>query len=174
MSMSNRGPKDKHRTEVDQIQNIAETKGVEIEDIEVKESSTEDGDDLVVFRIYSADGPKVQVSKMPNVQTAQMTFRDDVQNKISALKRHITTDGEPDEPEPAPDEGEESDSTQSSRTRTRNRSRPEPSGSGPGAQLDAEIEAIHDRLDELEGRIEELEDKSEALDGLQQLMNNDD
>lgn len=158
------------QTEVDQIESIADTKGVEIDDIEVNETETEDGDDLVTFRIYETkaeseeDSVGVQVSKMPNVQTGDMTFRNDIQRKLSKLKQHVSGDDEvPDPPEP------ETESTV-----TRNRYRPDPSGDGPGSQLDAEINAIHDRIDELEARMDEFEEKSEALDGLQQLMGGDD
>lgn len=163
--------------EVDQIERIADAKGVELDDIEVIETETDDGDEMVLFRAYETkaeteeDSVGIQVSKIPSVQTGEMTFRNDVQSKISALKRHITGQQQEELQEVEEEFDGESDSTSSSsRTRDRNRSRPEPSGDGPGAQLDAEIEAIHDRLDEFEERLEELEDKSEALDGLKQLM----
>jgi hypothetical protein len=164
MAMNNqRDASSRYETEVGQIENIADTKGVELDDIEVKETETDDGDDLVAFRIYSEAGPKVQVSKMPNIQTGQMTFRDDVQNKLSALKREISG---PDE-----DEVEDDDADTDTTDRSASHSR---STDGPGARIDDEIEAIHDRLDEFEERLEAVEEKSQALDGLKQLMDSDD
>lgn len=171
--MAGRSAKKKWSKEVGQIESICETKGVEIDELEVRESETEDGDDIVAFRVYSEDGPKTQITKMPSVQTGEMKFRDDVQNKISALKRAISNeDGipEPEDDRDDEEDGEQSDETQQQSSRTRTRDRPEPIGDGPGSQIDKEIHEIHVKLEELEDRIEELEDKSEALDGLQQLM----
>jgi hypothetical protein len=160
--------------EIDQIESIVDTKGVDIDEIEVNETKTDDGDKVVSFRVYETkaeseeDSVGVQITKMPDVQTGDMKFRNDVQNKISALKQYLSNDGEvPDPPESNSDDGSESDTDTTSNRTERTR---EKSADGPGSKLDGEIEAIHDRLDELEARIEAMEEKSEALDGLQQLM----
>jgi len=91
--MSTRG---RFQSEVNQIESIAETKGIELDDIEVRETETDDGDELIVFRILETkaeseeDSVGVQVSKMPSVQTGEMSFRNDVQNKMASLKKYLS------------------------------------------------------------------------------------
>lgn len=177
-----------YEKEVNQIESIAETKGVELDEIDVRESTTDEGDELIVFRILETKGESemdsvgVQVSKMPSVQTGDMTFRDDVQNKLGALKRHLADENEPEDADDteqaqtddtADSSKDESDST-STTSRTRTRDTRSVSGDGPGAEIDARLTEIEDRLDDLEGRVETIEDKAEALDGLQKLMGSDD
>ena len=164
--------------EQDQIRSIAETKGVDIDDIDVIEGETDAGDELVTFRIYEtkaeteAESVGVQVSKLPGLQeTSDMQFRNDIQDKLNSLKRHLSS--ETDDTEPVETTDDESDSTdesvdtQSTRARTRTEG---DSGDGPGATLDAQLSAIEKRLSEVEDRLDELEEKGEALDGLQQLI----
>lgn len=167
--MSTRG---RFQSEVNQIESIAETKGIELDDIVVRETETDDGDELIVFRILETkaeseeDSVGVQVSKMPSVQTGEMTFRNDVQNKLNSLKKYLSDNQPADRVEEEPEtDAETDDATQSARTRTRSTD-----GTGPGAEIDARLTEIEERLDDLEGRVEEIEEKAGALDGLQQLM----
>lgn len=165
-------------TEKEQIRSVADTKDIDIDKIEVSEGTNDDGDTVVQFRVYEtySDDPDervaVPVSKMVGMEMSDVSFREEVNRKLSKLKRYLqndqSVDDDTEQVEQETADGVDDDTKQSSRTRTR-QSRPT-SGDGPGAELDAEIEAIHGRLDDLEARIEALEDKSEALDGLQQLM----
>lgn len=168
------------QAEVDQIESIAETKGIDLDDIEVREAETDDGDELITFRIYETkaeteeDSVGVQVSKMPSIQTGEMTFRNDVQNKMASLKKYLSgsqpSDHADEDPE-AENDDEESDSTTESTSTSRSRTLTvETDGDGPGAEIDARLSAIEQRLDDLEARVETIEDKSEALDGLQKIM----
>lgn len=167
------------RDELNQIESICETKGVDIDEINVVETTTDDGDRLINFRVYSEDGPKVQISKMPSVQTGEMTFRNDIQNRISALKRHIQGDGDP-EPEDAPEPDNTSGQDDETDRRNSRRQRRSGDGQGPGSQLDrqiddmeSDIDSIESRLDDIEARIEEVEQKTEVLDGFQKMMQSD-
>lgn len=183
--MSARSISGNYRSEIEQIESVAETKGIELDDIVVNETTTDDGDDLVVFRVYETkadddvDSVGVQVSKMPSVQTGDMTFRNDVQNKLMALKKHLAGEQPSDRVDEGRDSDDVSDSQQSDETaqeqresRTRTRDTASIGGAGPGAEIDARLRDIEDHLDELESRVSELEDKSEALDGLQKLVGN--
>lgn len=169
--------------EINQIESIAETKGIELDDIVVNETTTDDGDELITFRILETkaeteeDSVGVQVSKMPSVQTGDMAFRNDVQNKLKSLKRYLAgeqpsekVDEESDERDSDDSEREQRADTSQSHTRTRE----DYDGGGPGAEIDARLHEIEDRLDDLEARVAEIEDKSEALDGLQKIMGGDD
>jgi len=172
-------------TEVEQIESIAETKGIDIEDIDVMQSETDTGDELVTFRIYEtkadteADSVGVQVSKMPSVETGDMTFRNDVQNKLSSLKNYLSgempservqddadesdgtnTESDTDATE-RPERGSESDTTD---TRTYN-------ADGPGSELDMELQMLRDRVSDLEAQLESYE---ETLKAMQQLTGNTD
>jgi len=163
------------QAEVNQIESIAETKGIELDDIEVRESIT--------FRIYETkaeteeDSVGVQVSKMPSIQTGEMTFRNDVQNKMAALKKYLSgnqpSDRADEDPEDADDTDDSTSDTTQSTSRTRTTSTTDVDG-GPGAEIDARLHEIEERLDNLEARVETIEDKSEALDGLQKIMGADD
>jgi hypothetical protein len=168
--------------EIDQIESIASTKGIELDDIVVNETTTDDGDELIVFRILETkaesekDSVGVQVSKMPSVQTGDMAFRNDVTNKLNALKRHLAgnqpseeLDENEDESDSDQTESDTSASTESSLTRTREEFDYEGNG-GPGAEIDARLSAIEAQLDDLEARVAAIEDKSEALDGLQKIV----
>lgn len=173
------------QSEVNQIESMAETKGIELDDIEVRETEAEDGEELIVFRILETkaeseeDSVGVQVSKMPSVQTGEMTFRNDVQNKLASLKKYLSGNqpSEQVEEDPETEKTNDTDDTsdQSSRTRSRTRSASSAGGggSGPGAEIDARLSEIEDRLDDLEARFENIEDKADALDGLQKLMGGD-
>lgn len=172
------------RKEIDQIESIAETKGIELDDIDVRETTTDDGDELIVFRILETkaeteeDSVGVQVSKMPSVQTGDMAFRNEVQNKLKALKRHLAGQQPADEVEAQADDqdsnGEQSDSSpDTGRKTTHTRDYVDDYDGGPGAELDQRLRAVEAQLDDLEERVAELESKSEALDGLQQLMQGD-
>jgi len=175
------------QAEVNQIESIAETKGIELDDIEVRESETDDGDELITFRIYETkaeteeDSIGVQVSKMPSVQTGEMTFRNDVQNKMAALKKYLSGNQPSDraDEDPEAEEGDDGaevpDSTGQQRAQpSRTREEYEYDGDGgPGAEIDARLHAIEQRLDDLEARVETIEDKSGALDGLQKIMGSD-
>lgn len=167
------------QAEIDQIESIAETKGIDIDTINVRESQTDEGEELIVFRVLETEGDSeedsvgVQITKMPSVQTGEMTFRNDVQKKISALKQHLSSEQASDDGETVEDDdaATESDTTRdASRGRTRQTSR----GDGPGAEIDARLTEIENRLDDLESTVAEIEDKSEALDGLQKLIGDDD
>lgn len=156
------------QAEVDQIESIAETKGIDLDDIEVREGETDDGDELITFRIYETkaeteeDSVGVQVSKMPSIQTGEMTFRNDVQNKMASLKKYLSGNQPADKADEDPEEVAEGDGDENTTTST--------DGSGPGSEIDARLNEIEDRLDSLEARVETIEEKSEALDGLQKIM----
>lgn len=171
------------RDEIQTIESVAETKGVEIDDIEIIDGETGDGDELITFRIYETraetdeDSVGVQVSTIPSLQTGSMKFRDDVQNKITSLKRHIA--GE--EPSDTVSDPTESTDKEDSRDIVDDDEVPENSKQGPvtadaeeadrpGATIDAQIREIEQRMESIEERVEEIEDKSQALDGLQKLM----
>lgn len=170
------------QAEINQIESIAETKGIELDDIEVRESETDDGDELITFRVYETkaeseeDSVGVQVSKMPSVQTGEMTFRNDVQNKMASLKKYLSGNQPSDRADEDPEAESDDDSEESSSTTSTSRSRTrtvDTDGDGPGAEIDARLSAIENRLDDLETRVETIEDKSEALDGLQKIMGSD-
>jgi len=166
----------KHQSDIDQINNIADAKGIDLDDIEVNESTTDEGDRMITFRIMETkaeseeDSVGIQVSKLPEIQTADMTFRNEIQSKMSSLKRHLSGSTEEAAAE-SRDERTNSDDedTESSRTRTRTHS----SGDGPGASIDDAIADLEQRMDDIEDRVEAIESKADALDGLQKIMNGD-
>jgi len=172
--MSTRG---RFTEEINQIESIAETKGIDLDDITVRETETDEGDELIVFRILETkadteeDSVGVQVSKMPSVQTGEMTFRTDVQNKLTALKRHLS--GRDASEDATGDVEQETDDASDTTTDTTSRTRTSGDANGPGAEIDARIRTVEQRLDDLESRVEEIEDKADALDGLQKLMHGD-
>lgn len=166
--------------EINQIESIAETKGVDLDDIEVRNSETDTGDELITFRIYETktdnetDSVGVQVSKMPSVQTGDMTFRNDVQNKLSSLKQHLSdempSDRVEDEADPSDTEQTEDDVTDAVSDTTQPASDTSPSRTrdvdGPGSELDAELQMLRDRVSDLEAQLAEYE---ETLDAMQKL-----
>jgi len=175
----NRDDNDSSRwdSDVTKIRNTIDAKGLEddVEDIDIIEDVTDDGDDIVTFRIYTDkvlndDGSVdekssvgVQVSKMPGMKTSQQTFRNNVQSTLSRLKRHLYGDDEEEDlPEPEEEDTPERESTE-------NRSLPDVNG-GPGSQIDAKIEHLEQRVDELEDKIEDLEEYVEALEGLKKVL----
>lgn len=167
--------------EINQIESIAETKGVDLDDIEVRNSETDTGDELITFRIYETktdnetDSVGVQVSKMPSVQTGDMTFRNDVQNKLSSLKQHLSDEMPSDrvEDEADPSDGNEAESAtdRSESDTTEPESDPTTdtrtyNADGPGSELDMEIQMLRDRVSDLEAQLAEYE---ETLDAMQKL-----
>ena len=164
----------KFQSEIDQINNIADAKGIDLDDIEVTESTTDEGDRMITFRIMETKAESeensvgIQVSKLPEIQTADMTFRNEIQSKMSSLKRHLSgvTEEAAAESRETGDTGEESSSV-SSRTHTQT----VPLDDGPGASIDARLANLDQRVEELEDRVEAIEEKADALDGLQKIMN---
>lgn len=167
--------------EVSQIESIAETKGIEIDDIEVSESETDTGDQLVTFRIYETkaeteeDSVGVQVSKMPSVQTGDMTFRNDVQNKLSSLKNYLSgempSERVADEADPSDGTETESDTDRSEPDTTNAESDPTTdtrtyNANGPGSELDMELQMLRDRVSDLEAQLAEYEDTLDAMQTL--------
>lgn len=177
--MSTRG---RFSSEVDQIESIAETKGIDLDDVDVREGTTDDGDELITFRIYETkaeseeDSIGVQVSKLPSIQTGDMTFRNDVQNKMNSLKRYLAgeqpSDQVDEEPDESDTESDEADTTEREPVQTDSEQRSTQSGT-VGAEIDRRFSEIESQLDALESRVEDLEQKGEALDGLQKLMNDE-
>lgn len=166
-----------YKSEIEQIESIAETKGIDIDDIEVNKTETKEGDDMVVFRILETkaeteeDSVGVQVSKVPSVQTGEMAFRNDVQQKLNALKKHLSGENEG---QPQGTDEEVSDgSSASDRSTQETRSTRNVGGSGPGSEIDSRLRALEEDYEELDERLSELEEKAEALDGLQKLMGED-
>lgn len=165
----------RYAKEIKQIESIAETKGIDLDDIVVNETETKDGDEMVVFRVLETkaetetDSVGVQVSKVPSIQTGDMAFRNEVQNKLNALKRHLS--GEQPSEQLEADEIEQETGDESSDSRSASDAG---NADGPGAELDARLRAVEAHLDDLDARISELEDKSEALDGLQKIVGGDD
>jgi hypothetical protein len=164
--------RDAHAQDVERIRSIANTKGVDIDDIEVSES---DGGS-VVFRVFSDSGPKFQIAKSTDMETD--VFRDQVQRKMSRLRQYIQTDGTMGMDEidgGAEERGADADTTSADRSTARtNSTRTVSGGAGPGAELDALLDDIDERLDEIESRLDDIEDKAAVLDGLQSLMDNKD
>lgn len=165
-----------YQDEINQIESISNTKGIDIDDIVVEEETTEDGDDLIVFRVLETnaeseeDSVGIQVSKMPSVQGADMTFRNDVQRKMNSLKKYLAGDeGEvqnlDENTDTSDDTSDDVDPDRETPVQRDTRTR-DGDTSGPGAEIDARLTAVEARMDELEDRVEEYED---ALDALQQL-----
>lgn len=171
----------KWQAEINQIESIAETKGIDLDDIQVREDTTDDGDQLVVFRILETqaeteeDSVGVQVSKLPSVQTGDMTFRNDVQKKLSSLKNYLSESSEMVAAEQDDDEAtvaetsdeDPRDTKQTDRSQTHTRST---DGSGPGAEIDARMDEIESDLRDLELRVEAIEEKAEVLENFQQML----
>jgi hypothetical protein len=166
----------RYNKEIKQIESIAETKGIDLDDIVVNETETKDGDEMIVFRVLETkaetetDSVGVQVSKVPSIQTGDMAFRNEVQNKLNALKRHLSGEQPSEQLEQDENEQDQTDdasdtrlNTQSSRTRIGD-------GAGPGAELDQRLMDVEERLHDLEARVEELEEYIDALEGLQKIV----
>lgn len=166
----------RHKGDIRTIENLADTKGIDIDDIEVEETETTDGDDAIQFRVYETkaetekESVGFQVTKVPSMPTSEESFRNTVQNKFSALKRALSSDGQ-DDIEDEEVEESQSSSTRTSRTQTRDVSF---DGDSPEKELLARREQLEARVDELEERVETLEEYVDALEGLQKLMGGDD
>lgn len=174
--------------DLETIEREARNRGLEddIDDVVVEEGANKQGDETVTFRVYTkkvtdgngnvdeAASVGAQVVKMPELETADGTFKNDVQNTLDALKRHLYGDEE-DEDLPEPDRER---STDDGGTATQDPSGSAPttevSGDGPGATIDGQIQDHEARISDLEDRIEELEEYVDALEGLKQLMGGDD
>jgi len=170
----------KWQAEISQIESIAETKGIDIDDIEVREDTTDGGDQLVVFRILETqaeteeDSVGVQVSKLPSVQTGDMTFRNDVQKKLSSLKNYLSESSEmvaAEQDETTDDTTTETVEESSTEQTTSSQTSTQPTSSGgPGATIDARMDEIESDLRDLELRVEAIEEKAEVLDNFQQML----
>lgn len=177
----------RYASDVDTIEDVAEAKGLadEIDDIDVYEEENDQGDQIVVFRIYTKkvldDGEVdekqsvgTQVTKMPDIQTAGNTFHNNVQNTLSQLKKYLggsTGTDDDDELEEAArsssmDEDDDKDDT-STDGRTIDYTI---EADSPGRQIDEHLSETEARVSDLEDRVEELEEYVDALEGLQKLM----
>lgn len=182
------GPSSGYSTEISQIESIADTKGVEIEDIEVDETETESGNTVARFRIYhtrdDGDGNPiaVQASKVQGSHSPTGQFRNEVQNALSQLKNYLTTGStqspELEEIEEELEQESDRDERSSRRSRRPQRSRNESDvgfdltadGVDVVVRVDAEeYDDIDDFVEsteqyqDLEARVERIEN---ALDGL--------
>lgn len=167
--------------DVETIERVADTKGVPIDDIEVVHSTTDDGDSVTLFRVYSPDGPKVQITKIQDMETTQMLFRDEIQRKLSALKRSLASENSDTEPtaesEPEPN-GEANakttagtkDTVDETTTSTETDTATDRTASTPGNHLDERLESLQDDIDVIDKRLTELESKADALENLEQIF----
>lgn len=173
-----------HENDIDQIERLADAKGIELDEVEVIEDENDDGDRLVHFRcyetaVYDDDGEidaeqsvAVQVTKMPEIQTTDDTFRRDVQNKLSALKKYLSGESPEEQAEELDAETtDDTDEDTGSQRQTADVDRSiDVDEDAPGATIDAQLASTQQRLDELEQRVDELEQYVDALEGLQQLL----
>lgn len=174
-------PNSSYPSRVDRIESIADSKGVELDDVEVFEH---EDDDVLTFRMYTKkaeteeDSVGIQVSVMTGGTMADMDFRNRIQNAISELKRSgSSTDEDDTERETEADNRELQDEKTEEPTNKRVRDRGEISSDEPELDLlelrrrrRQEIDDLEDRIEELEGRVETMEEYLDALEGLRSLI----
>jgi hypothetical protein len=182
--------------DIDRIERLADTKGVDIDRIDVRESTTDDGDPLVAYRVYTdlvlTDTDAVdeeasvgfQVSKLPNSPLGDEQFWSNVQRKLSSAKQHTGGSDSVSESESGRTDTEESDRTEdddeSDSTNGRSglttvESGSEPGsvlgpGYGPGARIDHRLDEITDRLDDIEARVDRLDEQNDELASLRDTL----
>jgi len=186
--------------DIDRIERLADTKGVDIDRIDVRESTTDDGDPLVAYRVYTdlvlTDTDAVdeeasvgfQVSKLPNSPLGDEQFWSNVQRKLSSAKQHTGGSDSVSDSESDPTDTEESDRTEdddeSDSTDGRSGLTTVESGSeygsdsgsmlgpgyGPGARIDHRLDEITDRLDDIEARVDRLDEQNDELASLQDAL----
>jgi hypothetical protein len=175
-------PHNQRPTEIDQIESIAETKGIEIDDIEVLEGTTDDGDRIYTFRIFETRGESmddsvaIQVSKIPSTPQADMTFRNELQRKYNSLKDYVTGDESVTEPNPIEADEQVESATNDATAGTDEIDLSNETVDSPEHELAQRRQRLEQQVEQLDQRVSELEEYIDALEGVKKLMgdNNDD
>jgi hypothetical protein len=183
--------------DVNRIERMADSKGLEIDDVDVNNDTDSNGNSVVTFTIYEtkadteADSIAGRVQKIENSPIADQQFQDDAQTVLSELKKvaggseedldrperkevdRSDRDGESVEPD-----GSEMESDATSDVEIEEK--PENSVDSTVTDIDASGEPekamlekrreLEHRIGELERQVEEIKEYAEALEGLRKLV----
>jgi|APHM01.1.fsa_nt_gi hypothetical protein len=157
---------------IEQIRSIAETKGIEIDDIEHK-TTTDDGGTVHTYNIYEthADTEEnsvgIQATYVPNAPEPQMMFRNQVQKKMGSLKEYMAGDTTgTDEPVAADDSDDLSQPEPAEPAETTQSPSLKPDEVTPGQTLDQRLGELEARIEALEATVEEHDETVGALGNL--------
>jgi hypothetical protein len=95
----------RYQNEINRIESMADSKGIDVDDIEVEEDEDGQGNEIIRFLVYEtkrdtlADSIVARISKLPNNPMADQQFQNDVSSTLSELKKHVSTDQDLDRPE---------------------------------------------------------------------------
>jgi hypothetical protein len=186
-----------HSQDVSQIERMAESKGIEIDDVDVDRNTDSNGNSVVTFTIYEtkadseADSIAGRVQKIENSPIADQQFQDDAQSVLSELKK-VASGGEDalDRPERTevdrsdrddesvePDDvAAEPDTTSDTKMEEKPQNSVDPDATDvdvsgePEQSLLEQRRALERRVTELEQQVEEIKEYAEALEGLSKLV----